>query len=57
MTDTITISRDLFERLCESAIFADEYHRSLDEIRGEIDDDCKWQKIRNEAVAIRDEEK
>ncbi len=55
-TDTITISRDLFERLCEAAIMADEYHQWLREMSGVIDDDddCEWKQLRNEALAIRD---
>lgn len=57
MADTITIRRDLFERLCEAAIMADEYHQWLRDMSGAIDDDdddCEWKQLRNEAVAIRD---
>ena len=54
MTDTITISRDLFERLCEAAISINEYHRWVESTCGVFDENCKWLKLKNEAVAIRD---
>ncbi len=54
--DTITISRDLFERLCEAAIEAEAQNRWMN---GEYDN--KYQReygeflrTKNEAVAIRD---
>ena len=54
MADTITIRRDLFERLCEAAIFINEYHRWVESTCGVFDENCKWLKLKNEAVAIRD---
>lgn len=54
MSDTITISRDLFERLCEAAEFTKRYHEWLETTCDVYDDDCIWKKTYSEAVAIRD---
>lgn len=55
MINTITISRDLFERLCEAAIEAELHNRWQDYERDDFDSkDCKWRKTRDEALEIRD---
>lgn len=54
MNDTITISRDLFERLCESAIVVNEYHLWVESTCGVMEQECRWLKLKNEALAIRD---
>lgn len=56
MNDTITISRDLFERLCEAAIEAEAQNRwrirwTMYTLVHNHDD---WLALKNEAVAIRD---
>lgn len=55
-TDTITIPRDLFERLCDAAIYIEKGERWA------VEHDCeewtreyrKWEMLKNEAVAMRD---
>ncbi len=58
MTDTITISRDLFERLCEAAIEAEAQNRWR--IRWTrytlVHNHDNWLALKKEAVAIRDKE-
>ena len=55
-TDTITIPRDLFERLCEAAIEAEEHNRWKGTEKREryVEEYHAWCKLKNEAVAIRD---
>ena len=55
-TDTITIPRDLFERLCEAAIEAEEHNRWKGTEKREryVEEYQAWCKLKNEAVAIRD---
>ena len=55
-TDTITISRDLFERLCESAIEAEAQNRwkGREKRQQYVEEYQAWCKLKSEAVAIRD---
>ena len=57
MSDTVTISRGLFERLCEAAEFTKRYHEWLETTCDVYDDDGIWKKTHSEALAIRDREK
>lgn len=58
-TDTITIPRDTFARLCEAAVYLERTERwamySTDQIT--VRRYYHWLKVKNEAVAIRDEGK
>lgn len=56
MTDTITIPRDLFERLCNSAIEAEVKNRWMSEEYGNqyFSEYDEYLRTMNEAVAIRD---
>jgi len=55
-TDTITISRDLFERLCEAAIEAESQNRwkGRETRQRYVEEYQVWCRLKNEAVAIRD---
>lgn len=59
MTDTITISRDLFDRLCEAAIEAEAQNRwkGREKRQRYVEEYQTWCRLKNEAVAIRDQEK
>lgn len=56
MINTITISRNLFERLCEAAIEAEVQNRWKGEGKSKTNIEIYqyWCKLKNEAVAIRD---
>lgn len=54
--NTVVISRNLFERLCEAAIEAEVQNRWKVHVKSKrnIEEHQAWCKLKNEALAIRD---